>query len=314
MDVVLCGAFGPGEREEWLNSLSAACPAGRWLDIDAARQSAATVRAAVVFPPVGQALQGLPKLGLIQSLFAGVDRLLGEASLPADVPLARMVDPAMGRAMAETALWATLALQRHFFAYARQQADRAWRPLPQRRADGWRVSVLGLGEMGRAVAATLAQQGYAVSGWAARPRAQPRPDLPTAFGDEGLLALLPRTDVLINLLPLTAATRGLLDQRLFARLPAGASVVNLARGAHVVDVDLLAALDAGHLSHAVLDVFDSEPLPAAHPYWSHPRVTVLPHVAALTDPRSAAEVVAANLNALDQGRPLRHLVNRRRGY
>ena len=127
-------------------------------------------------------------------------------------------------------------------------------------------------------------------------------------------ALLPQLQVLINLLPLTPATRGLLGARLFAALPAGAALVNLARGAHVVDAELLAALDAGHLSHAVLDVFHQEPLPAEHPFWRHARVTVLPHVAAQTDPRSAAAVVAANVQALRDGAALVHLVARERGY
>jgi len=125
---------------------------------------------------------------------------------------------------------------------------------------------------------------------------------------------LPAIAIVINLLPLTAATRGLLDAHFFAALPAGASVVNLARGAHLVDVDLLAALDSGHLAHAVLDVFHTEPLPAGHAYWSHPKVSVLPHVAAQTDPASASQVVAANVVALFDGRPLAHLVDRQRAY
>jgi len=133
-------------------------------------------------------------------------------------------------------------------------------------------------------------------------------------GEAALAALLPASDIVINLLPLTAATRGLLDTRLFAQLPRGAAIVNLARGAHLVDDDLLAALDSGQLGHAVLDVFHTEPLPADHAFWRHPRVTVLPHVAAQTDPDSAARVVARNVNALRQGRALENLVRLDRGY
>jgi glyoxylate/hydroxypyruvate reductase len=129
-----------------------------------------------------------------------------------------------------------------------------------------------------------------------------------------LAPLLAAAEIVVNLLPLTATTRGLLDARLFAALPRGASIVNLARGAHVVDADLLASLDSGHLHRAVLDVFHSEPLAAGHAFWHHPQVTVLPHVAALTDERSAAAVAAANLRALAQGAPLAHLVDRARGY
>jgi glyoxylate/hydroxypyruvate reductase len=246
-------------------------------------------------------LAGLPNLRLIQSLWAGVDKLLGDVTLPPSVPLARMVDPAMNAAMAETALWAVLGLHRRFFDYAVQQASALWQPHPQRRADDVNVLVLGAGQMGATVATRLAAQGYRVHTWRARDAAPLAPLLATA-------------EIVINLLPLTPATRGLLDARLFAALPRGASLVNLARGAHVVDADLLAALDSGHLQRAVLDVFHSEPLPAGHAFWRHRKVTVLPHVAALTDERSAAQVVAANLRALAGAAPLAHLVDRSRGY
>jgi glyoxylate/hydroxypyruvate reductase A len=239
-------------------------------------------------------------LRLIQSLWAGVDRLMADPTLPPGVPVARMVDPAMAAAMAETALWAVLSLHRDFFDYQRQQRDGIWHPHAQRRADGVHVLVLGQGEMGRGAAARIAQQGYPVQGW----RRDGTPLAPR----------LAQADIVINLLPLTLQTHGLLNAEFFAALPPEASVVNLARGAHVVDADLLAALDSGRLRHAVLDVFHTEPLPASHPYWQHPRVTVLPHVAAATDPRSAAAVVAANLRAVHDGLPLQHLVRRGRGY
>lgn len=316
MNVLLTGQFGAAERSQWADALAQACPGVRWLDDDAARAAPAAVRAAVVANPAPGRLQGLPALALIQSLWAGVDRLLADPTLPAGVPIARMVDPMMNAAMAETALWAVLALQRDFFVYAHQQRARQWQPHPQRRADETRVTVLGLGEMGRSAAQAIARQGFAVAGWAARER--PGRSVPAGvqavFGDAALAARLPATDVLVNLLPLTPATRGLLSASLFARLPRGAGIVNLARGAHLVDADLLAALDAGQVGHAVLDVFAHEPLPPDHPYWSHPRVTVLPHVAAATDPRSAAAVVGANLRALAEGGPIAHLVDRRRGY
>jgi glyoxylate/hydroxypyruvate reductase len=313
MNVLLCGQFDPGEREAWQDVLRQACPAATWLSPEAARRDPAAVRAVVVANPPPGSLQGLPRLALIQSLWAGVDRLLADPTLPAGVPLARMVDPMMSAAMAETALWAVLSLQRDFFAYARQQRACEWRPHAQRRAADTRVTVLGLGEMGRSAALAIARQGFAVTGWAARER-KPPDGLRAAFGDAALAALLPATDVLVNLLPLTPATRGLLDARLFARLPRGAGIVNLARGAHLVDDALLAALDEGQVGHAVLDVFVHEPLPTTHPYWSHPRVTLLPHVAAATDLRSAAQVVADNLHALAEGRPPAHLVDRSRGY
>jgi glyoxylate/hydroxypyruvate reductase A len=300
MKVLLTGSFDAGELAQWLQALAAALPEARWLDLAQAQAAPQDVDAAVVANPAPGSLQGMPNLRLIQSLWAGVDRLLQDRTLPAGVPIARMVDPAMNAAMAETALWAVLSLHRGFFAYQRRQLEGVWQPHGQRRADEVRVLVLGQGQMGRTAADRMAQQGYAVRGW----RRDGSP----------LEPLLARSDIVINLLPLTPDTRGLLDARFFAALPPKASVVNLARGAHVVDEDLLAALDSGHLRHAVLDVFHTEPLPANHAYWRHPRVTVLPHAAAATDARSAAAVAAANLRAARDGLPVQHLADVLRGY
>ncbi len=307
--LLLSGSFDAAERDQWLQALQAALPEARWC---LAPQP--DVEIAVVANPPPGGLQGMPRLKLIQSLWAGVDRLVADATLPQGVPVARMVDPAMSQAMAETALWAVLSLHRGFFQYARQQQAGQWRPLPQRRADEVRVTVLGMGEIGSTVARRLVQQGYVVSAWRQRPGDSEVDGVQVRGGPGAQAALLARTDVLVNLLPLTADTRGLLDAACFARMPRGASVVNLARGAHLVDQDLLRALDDGHLAHAVLDVFHTEPLPAGHPFWRHPQVTVLPHAAALTDPRSAAAVVAANVRAVQAGRSVGHLVQRARGY
>ncbi len=316
MNILLSGEFEAAELHDWQQSLRAALPQARWLGRDEALAVADTVQVAVVANPPPGSLRGLPNLRLIQSLWAGVDRLLLDPTLPSGVPIARMVDPAMNASMAETALWATLALHRGYFDYARAQQQRFWQPRPQRRADNVRVLVLGLGQMGLSSARRIVQQGYHVSGWSLRARG-PSAELDgitVQAGESVLPALLAASDMVINLLPLTPATSGLLDARFFAAMQCGAGLVNLARGAHVVDADLLAALDSGQVGHAVLDVFTQEPLPAQHAYWRHPSVTLLPHVAAQTDPRSAAQVVAANVLALLAGQPLAHLVQPERGY
>ncbi|QTN22729.1 glyoxylate/hydroxypyruvate reductase A [Rhizobacter sp. AJA081-3] len=297
MSILLAGEFDAAERAQWFDLLRAALPEETLVTEPT---DAAAIDIAIVANPPAGALRGLPKLRLIQSLWAGVDRLLADDSVPPEVPLARMVDPAMNEAMAETALWAVLSLQRDFVDYAVQQRDGRWLPHPQRRADEVRVAVLGLGQMGRAVVRRLDANGYRVAGWSTR---------------EGQLDnLLAASDIVLNLLPLTPATRGLFDARRLAAMRRGASLVNLARGAHVVDADLLAALDAGQLRHAVLDVFHREPLSADHPFWAHPRVTVLPHVAAQTDARSAAAIAAANVRRWRAGEPVANLVDRSRGY
>ena len=300
MKVLLCGDFSAAEHLEWQQALAAAMPEALWLTLTQARAEPGAVHAAVVANPPPGSLQGLPALRLIQSLWAGVDRLLADATLPSGVPIARMVDPAMNAAMAQTALWAVLSLHRGFFAYQRRQREGQWQVHAQRRPDEVQVLVLGQGQMGRAAAACIAQQGYVVSTWRR---------------DGSVLApLLARAQIVINLLPLTPQTSGILNGTFFAALPPKASIVNLGRGGHVVDADLLAALDNGHLRHAVLDVFDTEPLPAGHPYWQHPRVTMLPHAAASTDARSAAAVAVANLRALRQGAAIQHLVTPTLGY
>ena len=315
MNLLLAGQLDADERAQWLAELARALPGHRLLAARGELPDDAVDAAIVANPPPGS-LQGLPRLRLIQSLWAGVDRLLADPTLPAGVPIARMVDPAMNAAMAETALWAVLALHRGFFDYQRQQRAGLWQPLAQRRADECPVTVLGFGQMGRTAAARLAQQGYPVTAWRRRPAGDgaAAPGVRLCHGADGLAAALAGAQVLVNLLPLTPDTRGLLDAATLARLPRGAGLVNLARGAHVVDADLRAALDAGRVGHAVLDVFHAEPLPAGHPFWQHPRVTVLPHAAAQTDARSAAAVAAANIEALASGRPLAHLVARDAGY
>lgn len=311
MDILLCGSFDDDERDAWLAALQEALPDAAW-HLSVTPENAGRIGAAVVANPPPGSLRGLTNLRLIQSLWAGVDRLLADPSLPADVPVARMVDPAMNAAMAETALWATLSLHRDFFAYARQQRTATWRPLPQRRADEIQVTVLGMGQMGRACAGRLLALGYRVAGW--NLHGGSIAGIPLHCGMAALWPLLGRSDILINLLPLTARTTDLLDRRFFDALRSGAGLVNLARGAHVVEADLLQALDNGQVGQAVLDVFRSEPLPADHPFWRHPKVTLLPHVAAATDLRSAARIVVQNLQTLRDGRPLAYQVQRTRGY
>ena len=311
MAILVAADFTPEEWAAWWPELEASLPAER-LVRDRTSVPDNDIDVALVANPPADALRGLAGLRLVQSLWAGVDGLLADASLPVEVALARMVDPSMNEAMAQTALWAVLALHRGFFACAGQQQRAEWRPQPQRRADEVNVAVLGLGQMGRAAAQRLAANGYRVTGWSTQ--ATPLAGITTHAGPAALGPVLQAAQIVVNLLPLTPATRGLLNRQRLATLARGAGLVNLARGAHVVEADLLEALDNGHLGHAVLDVFHTEPLPATHPFWRHPKVSVLPHIAAQTDPRSAARMAAANVLALREGRPLENVVDRVRGY
>ena len=314
MAILVAADFTPEEWAAWWPELQASLPGERLVRNRTSVPDVPdeSIDVALVANPPADALCGLPGLRLVQSLWAGVDGLLADASLPADVPLARMVDPLMNEAMAQTALWAVLALHRGFFRYACQQQRAQWCPQPQRRADEVNVAVLGLGQMGRATALRLAANGYGVAGWSTH--AQALAGITTHAGPAALAPVLAAAQIVVNLLPLTPATRGLLNRQTLAAMPRGAGLVNLARGAQVVEADLLEALASGHLGHAVLDVFQTEPLPPGHPFWRHPKVSVLPHIAAQTDPRSAARIAAANVRALRAGRPLENLVDRARGY
>ena len=291
--------IAPGEEPAlWLPALRAALPHERfhlWPEIP---DPAAIDVALVARPPAG-ALRAFPNLKLIQSLWMGVDGLLADPTLPRGVPLARLIDPGMLAAMSETVLACVLDWHRNLYRYRAQQRERLWRQLPQRLASDRTVGLLGLGELGRDAAAKLLALGLRVCGWSRRPKALP--GIECLFGDDGLRELLAHSGALVCLLPLTAQTRGILDAEVFARLPAGACVINVGRGAHVVERDLLAALDSGHLAHAWLDVFETEPLPEGHAFWTHAGVTLTPHVAALTEPRTAAAKIAQNVARVRRG-------------
>lgn len=312
MSIVLVGDLSASSYETWRARLTRHLPPGERLVLatDVGDKSAVDI-ALAANPPWGE-LATYPNLRFVQSLWAGVDGLLGDPSLPAHLTIARLIDPAMAQTMTEGAIAAVLYLHRQFPAYLQQQAERTWRQLPQPITAHRHVGVLGFGRMGQPVARALAALGFRVRAWGLSPRAEAGLDY--SWGAAGLDKVLSDAHILINLLPLTGATTGILNADLFKRLPAGAALINLGRGGHLREEDLVEALRTGHLSHAVLDVFRHEPLPADYPFWTHPQITVLPHVAATTDPESAAPLALQNIAAFRAGRPLTGLVSRSRGY
>ena len=279
-----------------------------WQDVS----DPAAIDAALCWRPPEGWLASLPNLRLVHSLGAGVDHVLADRRYPAHVPLVRLVDPLMTRAMTEFVAFQVLRLHLKEPTYRRQQRDRLWQQhFPPSAADR-RVGILGLGEMGGAVAASLVALGFDVAGWSRTPKRQPGV---TCFsGDAAFADFLARSEILVCLLPLTPATEGILSAACFAQMPRGAGIINVGRGRHLVERDLLAALDSGQLSEAVLDVFPTEPLPADHPYWTHDRIVVTPHVAALTNPATASLVVAENLRRLARGEPWPDRVDIASGY
>lgn len=289
-----------GTRQEWVARLTDRLGGVRVVDAEEVEPS--VVEILVVGNPSGNHLHRFDGLGFVQSAWAGVDRLT-EGAPP--VPIARMVAPELTELMTEFVLATVLALHRRFPAYRRDQLRGEWRPRPTYPARETRVGVLGYGELGRPSAQILSEAGFDVAAWARTYRGGP---IPILTGEQGFVDLLGRSEILVNLLPLTPETRGILDHAAFGAMPQGSSLVNPARGAHVVRADLLAALDVGQLSDAILDVFDEEPLPSDHPFWSHERITVLPHIAAPSRPADLAPHLAANIRRYLEGETPRFLV------
>jgi glyoxylate/hydroxypyruvate reductase len=262
-------------------------------------------------PPEGL-FAGFPNLRAVFALGAGVDRLVARTDLAAHVELVRLVDAGMAAQMIEYAQLGVLLWQRRCLDYRAQQLQAVWRKLPPIARGETRVGVLGLGAMGGAVAAALAQAGYRVWGWSRR--ARQIDGVRCLHEASGLTELLGETDVLVNILPSTMATRGLLDRSHLAQLPAGALVVNAARGDQLDAAALLDLLDSGHLGGALLDVFATEPLPTDSPLWLHPRIVITPHVAASTLSGPAVAQVVDNLRRAHSGGPMSGVVDRSTGY
>ncbi|WP_458096471.1 2-hydroxyacid dehydrogenase [Roseomonas sp. WA12] len=311
--MLLVKAAGADVRRNWCELLSEMRPGlvARSYDEPALRPE--EVRYALAWDPEPGWLASLPNLRVIFSLGAGVDHITRDPNWPRAVPLVRMGGEETGQRMGEYIAWACLHLLRHGRDFALAQAAEHWAyKVGEDTARDLTVGIMGLGTLGAAAVPMLRGLGYRVVGWS---RSRKDVEGAESFAGEGELdAFLARSQVLVCLLPSTAETAGIVDARLLAELPHGASLVNAARGAHVVTSDLLAALDSGQLSGAVLDVFEPEPLEAASPLWAHPKVTVTPHVASVARRRERARYVAEAIAAFEAGGPLPNLYDPDRGY
>jgi glyoxylate/hydroxypyruvate reductase A len=267
--------------------------------------------AAVTHLPHG-VLASLPNLRLIISLTAGAEVLMSDPDLPRGVPIVRSSEPDGDPMMNETALMHVLRHHKLTHEYLLSQQRHEWKPLARVRADERKVGVMGLGMIGLPCAQALARHGFRVAGWARRPKAVDGVDV--FAGRAQLPAFLARTEILVNLLAVTPQTENILCRETFDLLPKGACVINLARGQHVVDADLIDALDRGQLAAATLDAFRIEPLPKESPLWAHPRITIMPHVARRLDPATIAHRVCENILRLRRGEPLLYPIDRDAGY
>ena len=252
------------------------------------------------FRPPSGLLASLPNLKAVFSLGAGVDGFLHDGDYPARVPLVRFVDETLSAEMAQFVLMHVLIHHRHQRLFDAAQPKHKWRQMVlPRRTEDTRIGMLGLGEIGAFTAQRLRELGFPVSGWS-RTRKN-YPGIKSFAGDGELKDFLAQSDITVCLLSLTRKTTGILNAKAFAAMPQGGFVINVARGGHVVEADLITALDSGHLSGAVLDVFDTEPLPENSPLWSHPKITVTPHVAAISQPAVAAQFVLDGIAKFERG-------------
>ncbi|MCG8509267.1 MAG: glyoxylate/hydroxypyruvate reductase A [Rhodospirillales bacterium] len=267
---------------------------------------------AVIAVPESGILGSLPNLKAVLSLWAGVDSLLSDPAFPRHIPLARMVDPLLAVDMTHFAVHWVLHFHRGLHRYGALQTQGIWEPEPYPEASERRVGVMGLGVLGTDSAKALAGFGFDVAGWDAIEKSID--GLETFTGQSELAPFLARTEILVVLLPLTEQTRGIINATTLSMMPEGAFLVSLARGAHVVDGDVIAALDEGRLERALLDAFVDEPLPAEHPFWGHPKIIVTPHVASTTTPRTAAAEIAIDIRRLLDGELPRHLVDVEKGF
>lgn len=270
------------------------------------------IEVAVVWEPPKGLLASMPKLKLVVSTGAGVDHILKDPTFPKDVPLVRMVDPGLTQGMVEYVVMAALLCSRKMHRTFAAHARKLWEPETVPLAPELTVGIMGMGVLGRACAGALRGMGYDVIGWSRTPK--DFDEIQSFDGLDGLEKFLTRTQILVCLLPLTPETEGILGRGTFNRLPNGAAVINVGRGGHLIEADLVTALDKGKVEVAVLDVFNEEPLPVDNPLWEHPRVFVTPHIASVTTPESAIISVAEAINEMRKGWPYTNLVNPDLGY
>jgi glyoxylate/hydroxypyruvate reductase A len=270
------------------------------------------VEVALAWKPKPGLLATFRNVKMIVSLGMGVDHLLADDKLPRGVPITRIMDDGLVGQMSEYAIYWALWHHRDIEKYAASQRAKTWKPEEFVDSIHRRIGVMGLGTIGQDAAKKLALLGFPTMGWSRT--AKTVPGVETFHGREALPKFLGQANILVNVLPLTRETHGIMDKRLFAALPKGAFVINMGRGGHVLEEDLLAALDSGHLAGAALDVFNTEPLPADHPYWTHPKVHITPHMAGYTNPRTASPGVIENIKRLRAGQPLINTVDAKTGY
>ncbi len=266
----------------------------------------------VTMSPTQAEVEQFPNVKVIQSLGAGIDYILKANVLRPDNILARMVNPNLTHDMFEFVLSILLSQMKNLPTYQQQQTQRLWKPMPYRSIKDITVTIWGLGKIGSYVAEKLTQLGFKVKGWSKSPKNIH--GVKSYTGQDGLIQSITSTDFLVNILPLTPNTFEILNYQNLQHLPKGAYVINVGRGQHNQEKDLIELLNQGHLSGFASDVFHQEPLPTAHPFWNHPKISITPHIAGITAPHASAEAIADNYLRFKAGEPLKNVVDLNKGY
>ena len=316
--IVFIHKMNAENQQQWLDAFTHLLPKECFvLQEQLSDEDALNIELAIVANPDVKILQRFPNLVWVQSLWAGVESLVEifkqfNQQKQIQTKLVRLIDPQLADTMAEAVLTWTLYLHRNIPEYSAQQRNQIWKELPCKAAQHMRISILGAGELGQASMQRLLQNNYQVNSWS-RTHKEFK-DVTHYSGDDGLVSLLQNTDILICLLPLTKQTHKLLNKQSLIHLPVGAKLINFARGGIINHEELIVLLDSQHISHAVLDVFEQEPLQANSPLWTHPNISVLPHISASTNLQSASQVVADNISTYRKDGTIPESVDLKKGY
>ncbi len=270
------------------------------------------VQFAVTWRQPKHVLEQYPNLKAVSSLGAGVNHILEDETIPDELPVCRVVATSLTRQMQEYVLCTILNYQRNMFTYFRQKKQGIWEEHPNKNTDDMRIGIMGLGSLGKPIAEKMAEFGYPTSGWSNSDKSIPNVD--TFAGQAQLSDFLKHTNVLVCLLPLTEQTRSILDLDVFKQMQHPGIVINVARGEHLVEEDLVYAMDKGWIKGACLDVFAEEPLPEKHAFWNRDDIMITPHISSITQPAEVADQLVENYKRLMSGMELLHKVDKEKGY
>lgn len=268
------------------------------------------IRMALVWQHPKGSLKQYPNLKCVASMGAGVDFIMDDADISEKIMITRVVDPMLASDMSEFVTACIYSHIKNLALYGQQKSQKSWMRKEYLRKKDVTIGILGLGELGSTLAKDLQHLGFQVQGWAN----SKKEDIPTFVGKKELFPFLSTSSILVCLLPLTEDTRNILNKELFKKLPKGAYVINVARGGHLVESDLLNMVNSGHLSGASLDVFSQEPLPQDHPFWGHPNIHITPHIASISSPSSIVPQILENYSKLSKGEELMNVVSASKGY